>query len=225
MRGALVFSKSGRAIKTSGQDVFAKHTTLCSSDRATSKIQLERHQQRCIPMYLYMCAPMLGKRDTTHNKDTGAVHMRSVERCALGLDSVTCFDTMGFLGFWRNCILVHCLVKGAFGVGISTSPAHHPLCVVGQVRLAHMPAGLYEHRLKRMHADAVICTVTRWMDIVIAPPVAFISPVQVGWIPVQGDHGSSPAKHAVPVLFLLHLFFSLLEAGNVITASLDSAAS
>lgn len=108
-------------------------------------------------------------------------------------------------------VAVHGLVKGAPGIGVARSLSHHPPRVVGQVRLPDMPTGLYEHCLEGVHADAIVCAVARWVHIVVAAPVALISPVQVCRVPAS-LHQEEIEFHPnfVPRTHLGHLFFPCL---------------
>jgi len=56
--------------------------------------------------------------------------------------------------------------------------AAEPPRVVAGERLADVPTGLHEHRLERVHRDAVVRAVSAGVHVVVAGPVLVVPPVQ-----------------------------------------------
>lgn len=57
-------------------------------------------------------------------------------------------------------------------------------CIMAQIWLPNMPAGLDEHSFKRVHCDTVVGAVSGGMCVVVAAPMLLSAPIDSHRIPV-----------------------------------------
>ena len=93
----------------------------------------------------------------------------------------------GSASFIAHSIIVERLVEGALCARLAHAVELFPFCISRQVGLSNMPALLHKHRFQGVHADAIVCPMAGRVNIVIASPVAGISPICVDSIPANAE--------------------------------------